>query len=366
MVKRILYTGQSNALGRALGGIWPADPAVTFWNNRNDLLDMTCLGSGWITPLRSKPPFSVNYDNCPAYHFGRYLAQNIDEEVRIVLVGDGGEPISRWAKTGVLYQRIAAIQALIGCQFDGMVYDQGEANETTSGIWSSAFAQFLADMADDGIMPETAPVVLCTLAPRYVNMNPVIRSMGSDRIKIADITSLPLLSDEVHFTASASADMGRIAAAQMHDLLLTPWNHDMTVKYLVSAAGCSAVTFPNNADRKIPLAAFSGDASYIVDGSFVAKETGTHRFHSHVYTASSKTRAKLLDASGSELRYNAYSGDVSSQIPGNHSDIFLNIGDVVSLGAFQGSGATTSISEAIAAKYCRMSVDLLDECVSPI
>lgn len=364
MTKTLLLSGQSNAVGRGEGGVFPSHSLVQVWDSQNDRDDLTALGTGFVTANRQSAPFVDSCNNL-GYHAARYLADMIGEDVQLVIVAKGSQSISKWANGAPMHERIKAVLSAAGISaVDAFLWHQGEGDEVLgSGTYAEKFTQLLTDLESEGIVGATTPVIIGETSPTHPNINAVLRGLEGGRVRCARLTHLNTLSDGTHFDGSALVQAGWQYAKCLHDFFLTPWGPSMG-EY-VSAFGFQAQTLSSGADTKIPVQAFAGDGSWIVNGSFKAKKAGLYHFSARGYLDGGRLRLKLLDASGAELQFLAYSGGqddaANNAIICGFADIDLAEGDIVSLGLTHSKGAAVSLTATAAAKHCRLSVRLMEE-----
>lgn len=215
-MRTILAMGQSNARGNYAGGAFDMHPGLTCWNNQNHRDDLECLGSEWVTPDLSQPPF--NFGNNMMAHAASLVAEITGEPVRLILAARGGMSIGGgWidvaGSTQIQFQRTLAILSAAGVNsVDFMLWHQGES-DVTGGLveaWLPKFDNLLSSLEAAGIITTSTPVVVGELGPNVAALNPfLLKLSGMDRrIAIARLARLRTI-DGVHFAPEIVPLCGR-------------------------------------------------------------------------------------------------------------------------------------------------------------
>lgn len=122
----ILATGQSNMCGRGVGGpsALLADPRVMVWNNTNELGND---GTQFISvPDFGNPPWHYSGANNLALWFADAAAQELNEDIKLVVVCKGDTSVVDWAAGGTMYNEIRAVYALTNLPpADVLLWHQG-------------------------------------------------------------------------------------------------------------------------------------------------------------------------------------------------------------------------------------------------
>jgi hypothetical protein len=226
-----LVSGQSNAIGVAVGGFFDAAPTLHVWDNASLLLDSLPadyelnLGTQFIVPVLGSPPFRDNGANNSFVAFGARLSRLIGQTVRLLIVPRGGTSIDLWSTTttrGPMYTRMAAVMAAAGVtSVDGFLWHQGESDEATAGTYQARFSQLISFLQTDGYLTATTPIVVGTLSPTCPNMNAVLRSLPAafpGNLGVAEISDLPFEPDQLHLTGPAIVDAGYRYVNALSDL----------------------------------------------------------------------------------------------------------------------------------------------------
>lgn len=260
-----------------------------------------------------------------------------------------------------MYVRMKAIlaAAVVG-KVDGFLWHQGESDQQSPDDYPAKWNELKSALSLDSVIDETTPIIIGELSATSSPMNTVIRSLANPRTVIARISNLQTKDGE-HFTGASLASIGWHYAWAINELE-DFWKKD-EVKPMdyVSAHAAGALTFLSGQDTPVPLIAKHGRAELIVDGFFVASKSGVWIFTATGHAGANKLRVKLLDETGAELAFLAYSGsgDPAGNNPIRSGSDTLNLsqGDKISLGLAQGSGVTTSLSAGLAAAWCRLHVE---------
>lgn len=228
-MRTILFMGQSNAIGRADGSL-VTGPLVTAWDNSNDRDDLTQLGSSWIAPALGSAPLVAGKPS-PAIAAAHYLAQALDEPVRVILVAKGATPIVDWidqtGTTGPMYARmIAVLQEASVASVDAFLWLQGENDIGALAAYPARFAALLDELQDDGIIGAETPVIAGEISNRVSSaFNTMLRSVAaaSSRMAVARIGNYSMIDgDDYHFSGDAIGPIGA-KYARAASTLAGPW-----------------------------------------------------------------------------------------------------------------------------------------------
>lgn len=372
-MKTILAMGQSNMTGAHPGGAWNIPSSVTVWNNTNELSSATVgLGNAFVTPANmSASPF-IGKNNL-AVHACRYIASEMSEDVRLILISCSGLPIANWCNsagvTGPMYARMKAILAEAGVtEIDAFLWHQGEGDAAggTTGSYVAAWNALLAEMEADGYIDSDTPVVLGELGIQHTVMNPILHSIAdaSPRVGIADISCFPMASD-LHFLGPSLVRAGLEYARQLMKFPSFAVGCEPAADGVyVSATGGAPYTTSLSAPVKVLVKAENGKKDLIQAGAFVADRMGVWEFAVRGCAYTSAMSVALLDETGAVIQYIAGSGGSGSggmmpYVNGN-GVIALGKGDKVFLGVLVAAGGSAVNVDAINAAFLnRMMVRYL-------
>lgn len=368
-MKTILAMGQSNMVGSGLGGAWNIPASVTVWNCAgNSSSPSSGLGNAFVTPSSmAEAPF-IGRNNL-AVHACRYLAHELGEDIRLIVVACAGYAISNWINgagvTGSMYARMEAVLAAAGVtKPDAFLWHQGEADAAISGSYTASWNALLSRMTADGYLDADTPIVIGELGIWQTSMNPVLRSIAdaSDRIALADISCFPISAGDMHFTGASLVRAGCEYARELIKLPSQffsptwPWNDDV----YVTAPGGAPYTTSLSTPTKILLKAENGKKSLIQLGAFVADRLGVWAFSVRGCAYASGMSVMLLDEAGCVIQYIAGTGAAAlgSQSPYINGEglVALGCGDKVFLGVVVASGGSAASLDAVAATLSRMTV----------
>lgn len=303
----ILAMGQSNALGFGTGGVWGIPASVTVWNcagNGNS----GSVGNAFVAPVMGAAPFFPGKNNMMV-HACRYLAAELNQNVRLILVSYGGQPISEWsAVNGPMYTRMKnVLTAANVSSVDAFLWHQGEANTPTYATYEAAWATLIGKMTSDGYINASTPIVIGDLAcqPTSPNMNAVLRGLAeaSARVSIADISCFQtndMVVDIAHFNGISLVRAGLEYARELMKLPgafnYTPSETDYPY---VTAAGNTLYTATLGHVCPIRVKAENGNKTLIdSSGGFVADRLGAWEFTVSGFTNRDSLHIVLMDASG--------------------------------------------------------------------
>lgn len=217
--------GQSNAEYHGAGGEWGISDNVFAWDNLNGLNSLLDIGKGFYPAAYGVRPFRPGCNNQFA-HAAELLSRRTGRQVRLILIAKGSTSIVSWSENGVrgrMYSRMQAVLAAAGvAKVDAFLWHQGETdNHSGRHIpYASHFAGLLGFLAADGILPWGAPVVIGSVEPSRVNINPVLASIAaaSPCIGLAEVGVLPTF-DGTHFSGETARPAGALYEAQLAALM---------------------------------------------------------------------------------------------------------------------------------------------------
>ncbi len=362
MTKTILAMGQSHAVGSAdATGVWNFPANVKVWNNTSNIdSNSVGLGSAFVTPVISSPPFGGTNSMMP--HAARYLAKLLGEDVRLILVGRGGDTISSWASAagvrGTMYLRMQAILAAAGVSaVDAFLWHQGEGDAATPGTYAARWGRLLANLNADGYLSLTKPVVIGALNPTQVAMNAVLREIADldARVGLADIQGFPINQDpsNLHYLGTSAVRAGLEYVRELSKLNgpfkgLIPPDYKPSGLFVTGVGNVDYSSSAGGGITKVPLIAENGKKSMISGGSFVADRAGVWKFNVQGYTGIGRTAVMLIDETGSKVQDIAFSGALdpasNTAVLSGHGVVALGEGDKISLGVAQDGGSASVLS----------------------
>lgn len=376
MTKTILAMGQSHAVGSADStGVWNFPATVKVWNNTSNIdSNSTGLGSAFVTPVISSPPFGGTNSMMP--HAARYLAKLKGEDIRLILVGRGGDTISSWATEagvrGTMYLRMQAILAAAGVSaVDAFLWHQGEGDSGTPGTYGARWGRLLSNLNADGYLSLTKPVVIGALNPSQIAMNAVLREIADldARVGLADIQGFPINQDpaNLHFLGTSAVRAGLEYARELSKLDgafkgIIPLDYKPSGLFVTGVGNVDYSSVAGGGISKIPLIAENGKKSMISDGSFVADRAGVWKFAVTGYSGRGRTAIMLIDETGSKVQDLGFSGALdpvsNTAVLSGHGVVALGEGDKISLGVAQDGGSATVLSYVSSVRN-RMTVEYL-------
>ncbi|KGM38763.1 hypothetical protein JY97_14825 [Alkalispirochaeta odontotermitis] len=211
---KVFTNGQSNAVGKTLGGNLLFSPDHYTWNNENGLNSATLnLGSAFVAPTPSQNPFYTkngNSYNNALMHFCSKLAAAASDEVYHVHSAKGGQNFAQWMDTsgvkGPMYIRDKNVidQSGVTLPFDIFARHQGENDDPlyggTPSDLATAWPLYKAALIADGIIDANTVILLGETKGIHTGINPVLRDIAANDAQIAFV---PLAgfeaSDNVHF-----------------------------------------------------------------------------------------------------------------------------------------------------------------------
>lgn len=181
----ILATGQSNTVGFNDGtGEHTVNPNVLSWDCLNNVwnvmqegvlpmgADMSLTTPG-INPCQHQSGTFPNANN-PTWHFAKAVQQICGCQVRVILLGWGGNSISQWVSSGALspnYSFLHNTMIAAGVpSIDFMIWDQGENDlfgggvDTSSCVYLSNWQTLKAQLRAESWFPPSTPIITTGLA----------------------------------------------------------------------------------------------------------------------------------------------------------------------------------------------------------
>lgn len=216
MVRYYLLSGQSNARGRAPGGDFTISPLVKVWNNRNDISDLTNLGTAWVTPDRNANPFVSSWNNF-AVHAANQIALATGDEVRLVIVAKGGLNIGNWymasTRQAMLLRMVAVLDAAGVTAVDGFWWHQGEGdNSTATSTYLGRWNAIKTALTNDGYMTASTPVVMGEATASHTGTNATLAACLDSRTRLAPIKNFDDIGDGTHFSGVELVRIGLVYA----------------------------------------------------------------------------------------------------------------------------------------------------------
>lgn len=337
--------------GGGSGGVWGIPASVTVWNSTGNVDTLVGLGNAWVAPVIGSPPL-VGTANNSAVHAARYLAHELGQDVRLILIAKGGYAISYWTSpTGTMYARMQAVLAAAGVtKVDGFLWHQGEADLANYATYPAAFNSLLSRMETDGYIDASTPVVIGELSAAHAQMNTALQSIaaGSLRVGIASNATYTVLAPtDLHFTGQS---LVRIGLEFARELMALPgaFNYaPVAVEFpYVAARGCAEYTTISNVPVKVLVKAEYGSKELIQNGAFVADCFGVYEFQVSGYTLSGRFGVSLLDATGAILHYITSSDVNGVQHYDGSAVVALGEDDKLYLGVMQVTGANGPVVPA--------------------
>ena len=216
MTKTVFISGQSNAIGRGVGGPnWSGiSSLVKVWNNANPL---GANGTAFVTPVLGSSTFDPSDGNNFGVWFANRLARHLSEAVNMAMVARGNTAISGWAPgdiVGMLQECIDVWAATGQGPADIFLWHQGEANTGTSySTYNTAFQALLTNLTAAGVVNANTLVILGglsedTTARRDFNEN-VLKQIAANYARVQFARSDGLVSfDGTHFDGMSLFDFG--------------------------------------------------------------------------------------------------------------------------------------------------------------
>lgn len=211
---RLVASGQSNALGRDSRSHPPLSGRVQVWDSANDIETLDDLGSSYRLPEVTASPFARGAMSPLVFAAGA-IAGQLDDDVSLVLVAKGATPVEKWSgpgrTAGPMYRRLLAVARRAGAHpYDALLWHQGEADDKAADEYSAKFLQLVRSLRSEGVLGETAPVLVGETAAQWTNINAILRTLPDldPTIRFVSLADLPTY-DGVHFPAAAGPEIGR-------------------------------------------------------------------------------------------------------------------------------------------------------------
>lgn len=216
---KVLALGQSNMSGRGSGGRSPleCDPRVEVWNNTNE---QGADGTAFVAPPDfGNSPWDANGGNNLALWFCHRASQELQDDVRLVLVSKGGTTLAEWSSSGTMYTEASGVHAVSGLgPADVLLWHQGESDRPSAdggtGIsttdYKTNFLAMLSSLQSDGLLAVGSPTIVGGLyLPTAGNIDTALQELASenDDIYYAGITDLQS-SDGIHFSGASLYHLG--------------------------------------------------------------------------------------------------------------------------------------------------------------
>lgn len=217
MVYKVLFSGQSNALGHDAGG--PSTSSnVSVWNNVNPL---GSNGTAFVTPVLGSAPFRSDCSNNAGLWFCHRLAEETGEPVNLAVVAKDSTSILSWVVSddaaAVMSSEIIAVWNATGQSVaDIFVWQQGEADDwMTYEQYSGYFYEMLAILSNAGVIGDGTRIIIGGLSETHDGWtdfnNEVLRPLvgSSPMFYYADsagIENAP--SDTSHYSGNGLYQLG--------------------------------------------------------------------------------------------------------------------------------------------------------------
>jgi hypothetical protein len=215
---RVFATGQSNVLGRGMGGppLSGASSLVGVWNNGNPLGP---VGSAFVSveSAQKSGTFQLTDRNSFPVWFCDKLARTRFESVELTVVAKASSPISYWSPSELGKPMLAACvdvwQATRQPVADILLFHQGENDTSTPDAeWIAAFEALVADLREGSVVgPDTVILVggLLESSRSKLDFNEkALRKVGSGRNR-AYVSSSGLTGGDVaHFDGPSLYRLG--------------------------------------------------------------------------------------------------------------------------------------------------------------
>lgn len=208
---KILVSGQSNTIGRNVGGSTIPDSKVKFWNNTNPLGQN---GNTFIVPILGNDPFDTpTANNNFSLWFAHRLAVILNTEINVCLIARGSTNISWWSESGAMYAEIESVlNASNNYPADVALWHQGESDEVnTKAYYKSAFLDYDSRLRADGYLSVNAPHIIGGIPKQSAShIDQALRELAeeNENIYYADISDLSTDSGGVHFTGNDLVRLG--------------------------------------------------------------------------------------------------------------------------------------------------------------
>ena len=303
-------------------------------------------------------------------HCCRYLSEEFDEDINLILVAFEGKSISWWMNSagvaGSMYARMASILAAAGVsKVDAFLWHQGEADNLAPHGYASAWAHLLSKMTTDGYIDAETPIVLGETIVQNTPINGVLRNIADadPRIGIADISTFPLASD-LHFCGPSYVRAGLEYAREIMKLPGVFHREPEPFENIyVTGAARTGLTLPTSCFVKVKMKAENGKKSlFNADGAFVADRFGVWEFSGRGCSYAQHASLSLLDETGAYLQSlgQVLSANANFKpIVSGSAVMAMGPGDKVYLGLFQSTGGTVTIPVEDSSLMNRLTVKFL-------
>lgn len=216
MTIRVFASGQSNAMGRGVGGpSWSTlSGSVRMWDNINPL---GSNGSAFVSPAAARENGCFGYTdrNNAFVWFCDKLARTEFESVDLTFVGRGGSSIALWSPEETEFPMLqACIDAWAAtgqnAPADIFLWHQGENNAGIPQGYPETFDSVLDNLTAGGVIDENTLVLVGGLAEENAQRIGFNRRALSKIRRAAYATSYGLkTSDGTHFDGPSLTKLGR-------------------------------------------------------------------------------------------------------------------------------------------------------------
>ena len=219
-----LVTGQSNSIG--------AGGAHEPWNPEDSpeygVLGWNCITGGWYPArlddfsLGTKPPGL----QCFGFHFAKYLKRRYPgAAVGIVVVGEGGQPISRWSKARGPADIFDASVAVAGAALEhswasrlsGIMWSQGQADHALDpAVYRACLRGVIDQYRASRVCDPDTPFLACEMPGKKYDFSQetqagALASLDKDSDRNTAVVPASNLenSDPWHFSTASHRELGR-------------------------------------------------------------------------------------------------------------------------------------------------------------
>ena len=211
----VLASGQSNMRGRlnAATVSFAAMSRVKVWNNANPL---GSNGTAFVAPVQGTNPFNLDGSSNLAVWFCHRLSQELNTDVKLILVCRDGSDITYWhPTTGTVYQEIEDVHAATGeGAADILLWHQGETGESDPvqrALYKTKWITMRNALRTAGIIKQDAPTILGGLqGVRIGGQNDLyLQELAAENDDVYYASSVDLPSDDnLHFSGNALRTFG--------------------------------------------------------------------------------------------------------------------------------------------------------------
>jgi hypothetical protein len=289
----VLWTGQSNSIGRDGSVQNEFLSGVTVWNNTNDLNlgDTTEAGTAFVSPSIDSPPFVRGATNA-AIHFANHLHRVTGKKVRLIIVGRGSTSLLHWTNAtgdkGDMYNRIALVLAAAEVtSVDILGWQQGETddNQNVLNDYKGKWGFFINHLQTDGYITASTPILIGEIRDAIDNngMNQVFRDLAysDSRIGIASIGPYEghIDKNDPHFIGSDCPEIGWrflevLSAISPFDDILDANDDIALLPYIVPSA-TNNIEYLNPKDLNAKTKSRSFIARHSINQTGIANNTFT-------------------------------------------------------------------------------------------